>query len=696
MEQEILDYISQAQKHGLTDFEIKQNLVNAGWEAQVVEENFVHAKAAGNQTPVASSSQVLPESKTPNSNFAPVVQQAQFQTVKTTESYLQGQPVLSDSAVVSGQAEKKSFFKKPAFWITLVVLFVLCGSAYGYYNFIFANPTKIWSKFTTSTKNSIYNTKFNFSYTDSGQLTAEEAGPLGMSLRDISVSFSGDSYINVTDQKKPQSNSKIQYSFGSSGTSFTTGVQYTLLDNVLYLNVGSNPFLDMISSSMNNGKKIDWVKIDLTELQKQASSSPDSAKIYDKLFGTDFKSQMQKIWDDTTIIKVGKYIGREKINGVETLHFQNTVDKDALKGLVNKYAQLLSDRFKGSSMEFTDSDTAFFNQLAAALIDKVQIQDFQTWIGLFDAKLYRVHVVTNAPSFISLVKNADKMNFSLNSGNDAKRVADMRQMSTAMELYFNDNNGYPDGLNGKPLDITPMYIGQLPTAPPAEGRCTDYYNNYWYTPKGTKTVANGKTVYSSYQLTFCLGVTTGGLKEGVGMITPSGFQDGIACPTTLDKCVGPLKNSSQDEEVKKKINDFIGTLDFSAKVSADADYANYGKTTQLTAPTDAFDIMQQFKQATSKSTDAKRLADIRQLASAMELYYNDYDSYPKTLSLLAPKYIGQIPTAPTPPDGTCTTEQNNYTYKFISANSYKLDFCLGQKTGGYSGGAHELTQSGIN
>ena len=33
MEQEIVDYVLQAQKHGLSDFEIKQNLLNVGWEA---------------------------------------------------------------------------------------------------------------------------------------------------------------------------------------------------------------------------------------------------------------------------------------------------------------------------------------------------------------------------------------------------------------------------------------------------------------------------------------------------------------------------------------------------------------------------------------------------------------------------------------------------------------------------------------
>ena len=45
MEQAIVDYILAAQRHGLSDFEIKQNLLNAGWEAKAVEDNFTFAKA---------------------------------------------------------------------------------------------------------------------------------------------------------------------------------------------------------------------------------------------------------------------------------------------------------------------------------------------------------------------------------------------------------------------------------------------------------------------------------------------------------------------------------------------------------------------------------------------------------------------------------------------------------------------------
>lgn len=115
--------------------------------------------------------------------------------------------------------------------------------------------------------------------------------------------------------------------------------------------------------------------------------------------------------------------------------------------------------------------------------------------------------------------------------------------------------------------------------------------------------------------------------------------------------------------------------------------------------------------ARAKSRDAKRLADVRQLASAMELYFNDKSGYPTngltsgatmatpafTTSGLVPTYIGMIPSAPTPADGTACAGNNDYKYWFSGTTgaSYSITFCLGEQTGGYPLGVHTLTPAGI-
>ena len=96
-----------------------------------------------------------------------------------------------------------------------------------------------------------------------------------------------------------------------------------------------------------------------------------------------------------------------------------------------------------------------------------------------------------------------------------------------------------------------------------------------------------------------------------------------------------------------------------------------------------------------KSRDAKRIADAKQISDALALYYNDYSQYPASLGDLAPKYIDTLPTAPTPADGKCTDNQNQYQYQDIQGTNYAYTFCLGEAGEGYSDGTQVMTKDGI-
>ncbi len=106
-------------------------------------------------------------------------------------------------------------------------------------------------------------------------------------------------------------------------------------------------------------------------------------------------------------------------------------------------------------------------------------------------------------------------------------------------------------------------------------------------------------------------------------------------------------------------------------------------------------VLLSLNSARAKSRDAKRLADVRQMATALELYYNDYDRYPNQLSALTPSYVGALPTSPTPADGTCTDSSNTYAY-VSNGSDYELDFCLGANTGGLAAGRHYFDPQGID
>ena len=110
--------------------------------------------------------------------------------------------------------------------------------------------------------------------------------------------------------------------------------------------------------------------------------------------------------------------------------------------------------------------------------------------------------------------------------------------------------------------------------------------------------------------------------------------------------------------------------------------------------------------ARQKSRDAKRVADVKQIQTALELYFNDCSQYPDGSAngglaaadangcpgtITFGTFMSQIPTAPTPPTG------NAYTYNDNSGDlgSYNLDFVLEGITGGLTGTNCTATPAGI-
>ncbi len=97
--------------------------------------------------------------------------------------------------------------------------------------------------------------------------------------------------------------------------------------------------------------------------------------------------------------------------------------------------------------------------------------------------------------------------------------------------------------------------------------------------------------------------------------------------------------------------------------------------------------------ARAKSRDAKRVADVKNIQTALALYYNDKKEYPITLiagqplfstsldgsgNVVTSTYISSIPSAPTPADGSnCNTANNAFTYVTSSdLQYYTLSTCV--------------------
>ena len=117
---------------------------------------------------------------------------------------------------------------------------------------------------------------------------------------------------------------------------------------------------------------------------------------------------------------------------------------------------------------------------------------------------------------------------------DAKRVSDIRQVQTALELYASDSSGYPaasdltlgsgagaslskDGGFAATVSGT-VYMGKIPANATPGG--ADYvYNSY--TSSAASTACNTAPC-PWYQITFTLEESTGDLGEGDHTLDPNG------------------------------------------------------------------------------------------------------------------------------------------------------------------------------
>ena len=145
------------------------------------------------------------------------------------------------------------------------------------------------------------------------------------------------------------------------------------------------------------------------------------------------------------------------------------------------------------------------------------------------------------------------------------------------------------------------------------------------------------------------------------------------------------------EDVKDAIEiDIVGEIN----------YSNINKEVSIEAPIEYESFLSyvggMLGSAQMKSRDAKRLSDVKQIQTALELYYNDNSQYADNLdNLVEQGYFRTIPENPKNNDGVCPKDFE-YSYKTeIGNQDYELNYCLGLSMGGVVKGENTECASGI-
>ena len=109
-------------------------------------------------------------------------------------------------------------------------------------------------------------------------------------------------------------------------------------------------------------------------------------------------------------------------------------------------------------------------------------------------------------------------------------------------------------------------------------------------------------------------------------------------------------------------------------------------------------------QARARARDAKRIADVKQIQTALELYYNEVGEYPASVTpgapIIAPTtnnvYLAAVPASPEPIDGSNCRLGTDKAYTYArqatsgTGGSYTLQYCLGATINNITGNVLQI------
>jgi hypothetical protein len=429
------------------------------------------------------------------------------------------------------QEPKRS--KKILYSILGVIGFLLVV-ALGFVGYIYASnrPDAVWKKFVFSQvfdKDSIEKSHvfINLAYKDN------------FSNQSLTASADVDLQTDPSDPQNIKSKllMDLKYSLGSVNAGIDAVEMITSGDDV-YFNVSNIPGLNILAQEQGG-----WVKISSSTF-KNDSENPANQK---------FTEEFQKIFNSKELISSHTYQNSENIEGVKTHHykiqFNNQLLQNDLKELFGPNSELWKE-FDANAVgkDITESESAVIQKI----VSSIEIADADLWVGVKDRRVHKINVDLKFPSFLGIAFGSVQA-----KSDDSQKLSDLRQMTTALELYYNENGGYPDAKNGYPANLIPDYIGEYPRSPRTEGEvCTPVQQYYTYAPVGKSYLGDKKElVFPDFKLTSCLNSPVSGYPAGEiyssskGMFSISGTVDQEFAQTPEQESAEMLRKI--DEAIKQ-------------------------------------------------------------------------------------------------------------------------------------------------
>lgn len=273
--------------------------------------------------------------------------------------------------------------------------------------------------------------------------------------------------------------------------------------------------------------------------------------------------ELEKEFASSGVLLFNNRLADEKIDGVNCYHYQVSFDTKAL----DKAIDIGIDLVKESDDMVTDEQINEFKDVMTKVKNSIVTNSGDVWIGkkdlylrktafdfkfnladaistddfkitqevglelAFDFKLsefdqaHSINVPDDAKTIKEIMESSPAYMSSKIRANDAARLADVKMMQTALELYYNDENTYPSSLSFEKENrgvfsssSGAVYMTKLPLNPEYVGssQCPVGFQ-YSY------TVAKD---LEGYDLEYCLEGSAGGISAGKHIATPAGIDTG--------------------------------------------------------------------------------------------------------------------------------------------------------------------------
>ena len=446
-------------------------------------------------------------------------------------------------------------------WLALGLLLLLLvgGVAFAGYNyyFVLAKPEKVLEQALDNLKNfnsgEIKNTSsLTFKSNDNGLSPLMFFGNEAVTVKlqnDLSFIKKDNNY-----QTQGQISAELPLNAGVpllSAVSFAPKVDFISVEkDSFFVKISGLPLGELFFGDADLGFIDKWIKVDLTSLQSLSGLKVDIQ--FEQEQAEKMRVRLVDLYKKNSFL-VLKKLPIEKIDEVATYHYQFSLDEVKFKTFLLGLEQIAKeiDPATASRMSFDDAQIDEFLATSTLYGDlwittktkifkKVQFNlAVELKDGVGSVSLFSETVLDKYNEPLEVTPPQDYLPFdqvwqqtvgmAQTKSQGARIVADVKQMQTAFELYFNDQNGYPAPPSAGHVlgrDATCLseagfslgscadraYMSLLPTHPqsPQEGY------NYYSCNKG------------SYIIVFNLPVPTGNVAAGINYATENGISNTLS------------------------------------------------------------------------------------------------------------------------------------------------------------------------